>query len=327
MKKVFYIIKKDLLNMFRDSMLIYILLSPLIFVFLINLFLPIIQDNEIIIALNKNIDHNNVQYLQKYAKILYLNSNKEIEERVLQTDNVIGLIKNNNSFTVLLEGNENKKIIEIMQIILNNKNSPISYEQIYFNTKSSFLRDFLIVIILTMTIVFGGYIIGLLFIEEKEYQIENALKVSGSNFQIILFSRALLSIFVSFFITFLTVFLLYKSHIPYLKISITLLCGSLMGVFVGFIMNNFANNQIQALTTIKVFNIFYIAIPIVAFFIKKPFNSIFYIFPNFWIFQMFLNIFIENKSLYSFNISFLMSLITIIPFLLYSIIIQKNHSY
>ena len=84
--------------------------------------------------------------------------------------------------------------------------------------------------------------------------------------------------------------------ISYTLLIIETVFSGCLAVVVGLLIGGIANNQISGIAIMKVLNLVIFIISIAAVFVHDPYQYFFYPFPNYWIFRILKNIFIDPGS-------------------------------
>jgi len=95
-RKILLIFKRDLKVSVRNFITLYIIVVPVIFAVIINVFSPGINDTTVEIVLIEGENQEQGDYFEKFAKVEFLNSIDEVEERVKKRDNIVGVIPDGN---------------------------------------------------------------------------------------------------------------------------------------------------------------------------------------------------------------------------------------
>ena len=90
--------------------------------------------------------------------------------------------------------------------------------------------------------------------------------------------------------------ILMGTSISYTLLIIGTVFSSCLAVVVGLLIGGLANNQISGITIMKVLNLGIFIIPIATIFVHDPYQYFFYPFPNYWMFRILKNIFIDSGS-------------------------------
>lgn len=91
--------------------------------------------------------------------------------------------------------------------------------------------------------------------------------------------------------------------ISYTLLFIGAVFSSCLAVVVRLLIGGLANNQISGIAIMKVLNLVIFIIPIAAIFVHDPYQYFFYPFPNYWMFRILKNIFIDAGGIGDFWMS------------------------
>src|SRR6056297_2301399 len=137
MKNIINLILKDIASSRRDNIILYMLISPILIAVIMRFFIPSFESSSITFAINAK-NNNLVQQVESYGKVITFINEKELEERVQQNDDVIGIIEEGGEYRIILEGNEKKEMGEAAYVILDNiqrENNLAEYEFSIFGDK------------------------------------------------------------------------------------------------------------------------------------------------------------------------------------------------
>jgi len=90
--------------------------------------------------------------------------------------------------------------------------------------------------------------------------------------------------------------ILMGTGISYTLLIIGTVFSSSLAMVVSLLIGGLASNQISGIAIMKVSNLVIFIIPIAAIFIHDPYQYFFYPFPNYWMFRILRNIFIDPGS-------------------------------
>lgn len=136
----------------------------------------------------------------------------------------------------------------------------------------------------TQTPVMFGFIYGFLFLEEKEEDVFQVLRVMPVSSSLIVRSRLGLGILFSFGTNML---ILHLGEVVHLALSIEVLIAfqySLIAPLLALVLGYFSSNRIQGLAQMKVYNLL-IIVPALIFFIGHPALHILAVLPTYWSFR------------------------------------------
>ena len=311
MRKFISLIKKDITNAFRDKLLTYIIVAPIIMAILILLFAPSLDSPKLRFAIDNSVPHSFIAELEKYGTIESFNSFNKLEQRVLMSDDVPGIIYHDGGFEVILQGNEENYSKALPGVIIDNASQsesiiPIEIQSLDVNR--SIIRNVLEISILVIIIIMGGAIMGLMIVEDKESKAIKSLAVSPLTTGNYLFEKAVASVIYSFVFSFVAAFIMWRFAFNAANLLVLIIPFCLFGVAAGFLIGIFANNQNSSIVFIKTLSSVVLAISIASVFVPHKLEWMLYVFPNFWAFKVLKIVFID-KSLNYFN-TFLIAIIT-----------------
>ena len=85
---------------------------------------------------------------------------------------------------------------------------------------------------------------------------------------------------------------------------------------IGLLVGGLSDTQIQAMAVLKILLFAYLTIPIVSIFVPRAWHFLFYILPNYWMFQIFISIFVGQVGQVSFWLACLLTLVSSLVFIL-----------
>ncbi len=311
MKKIINLAKKDLVNAFRDKLLVYMIVAPIIMAILIILFVPSLDSPKLRFAVDNSVPHSFIMELEKYGTIESFNSFSKLEQRVLMSDDVPGIIYHDGGFEVILQGNEEDYLKALPGMIIENASQsepimPIEIQSLDVNR--SIVRNVIEISILVIIIIMGGAIMGMMIVEDKESKAIKSLAVSPLTTGAYLFEKAAASVIYSLISSFVVAFIMWRFAFNAVNLLVVIIPFCLFGVAVGFLIGIFANNQNSSIVFIKTLSSVVLAISIASVYIPRKLEWMLYVFPNFWAFKVLKIVFIDKGSNY-FN-SFLIAIIT-----------------
>jgi ABC-type multidrug transport system permease subunit len=182
-KKIFLILKKDLLSSRRDFLAMYIMVAPLLLAVGITLFAPGLNDTTVKLAMLKSDDIEHIEYMEQFAKVELFNSVDELERRVEKRDDIVAIAPTGHSYEIILQGNE-LEIVEEYAVQLNTLYELGATEEettarlISFGRTVPPLKAKLVNMLIAMTIMLAGMLIAMSIVEEKAENTINALNVT-----------------------------------------------------------------------------------------------------------------------------------------------------
>jgi ABC-2 type transport system permease protein len=303
-KRILNFITKDLVSALRDNITLYIIIFPLISAGIMVILLPGFESGSMTFIVDKStVEQSIIDELGEFGKVEVMNSEKDVKERVKNFDDVIGLTKSNedDKYKLILEGNESGGAKEAKAFLSMIMGSVLSEEDIAeFKYESlgktkSYLKEYLLCILILACMQMAAMAEAFNIVDEKEHRSINALAVSPMSMFDYILSRGIVIMLIALILSLVDSFILVGLNADYLKIVIGLVASSMLGILLAFILGGFANNQMTAIAIFKIAVVVYTGIPIGAIFVPQGLQWLFYIFPNYWMFNIFKNIYIEPQ--------------------------------
>ncbi len=115
-KKTLAIFMRDLKVSLKDFISLYIILFPILFALMINVLVPSLNDTTVNLGFI-NPEQNVVEYFEQFAKLEVFNTRKALDERILRRDAFFGLIKENEHYTLITQGNEPERDVQYAKLL------------------------------------------------------------------------------------------------------------------------------------------------------------------------------------------------------------------
>lgn len=240
-KRIFYIFQRDLKTSVRNFITLYILVVPIIFAIMINVFSPGINDTTVEIVLLENENQQQSEYFKQFASVEFLKSIEAVEERVRKRDNIIGVIpKGSNEYYILAQGNEPDYIVDYVRNLITFDHYDIGMEDsiaeiIDYGRDIPPLKKTMVNTAIIFTSILGGMIIALNIVEEKTDNTISAIHLSPVSRIEYIAGKSMMGIIVPIIGTFLLVFITGFRGINYLYILLMVATSCIISILVGFI--------------------------------------------------------------------------------------------
>lgn len=222
MKKLISLLRCDFTNSRRDSILLYVILSPILLAAGISLFVPSARGAEVTIAVGSGVSENIVERLETYAQVDTYNSLEGLEKRVAGRDDVPGLYLEEGRYVLLFEGtesDENRSLVSaVMQEALTEtavKEGEISFAHEQAGEGRTDVRNVLTLMMVMLASLIGGLTVGFNILEERSNRITNALSVSPIKIRTYLGAKALFAGILGFFVSVFSVVIITGFRLPW----------------------------------------------------------------------------------------------------------------
>ena len=116
-RRIWTIFKRDLKVNSKDFISLYILVVPILFAVLINLFAPGINDTTINLALIEGENQDQIEYFEQFAKIELFDTVDQIKKRVEKRDAIIGIIPENGQYYIMTQGDEPEGMVDYAKLL------------------------------------------------------------------------------------------------------------------------------------------------------------------------------------------------------------------
>ncbi|MCK8061574.1 MULTISPECIES: ABC transporter permease [unclassified Fusibacter] len=256
-KKILAIFTRDLKVSLKDFISLYIIIFPLLFAIVINVFTPGINDSTVNLAMLASDDAKQIAYLQDFAKVELFSSVKAIENRIEKRDNIIGIIPEEDSYYLLLQGNEPEGIVEFAKALRAFYDYGVTVEDseatIYdFERSTPPLKKVLVSAAIMFISVLGGMLIAINIVEEKVDNTISAIHVTPISRIGYIIGKSAIGVIVPIIGTALMLIFTGYTEINYAQVFVLLLTSSIISLLVGFIEGLTNDDVMNAAGNIKI---------------------------------------------------------------------------
>ena len=241
LKKIIVIFLRDLKISVRNSITLYILIVPIIFAVMINIFSPGINDTTVEIALLEGDNPQQSQYLKQFAKVELLESLEAIEERVRKRDNIVAVLPGGSeSYYILAQGNEPDYIVDYAKDLVTFEHFELSVEDaiveiVDYGREIPPIKKLMVNAGIIFTSILGGMIIALNIVEEKTDRTIRAMHLSPVSRVSFIAGKSLIGVMVPLVGGVLLLLITGFREINFFHALIIILTSCIISVLVGFI--------------------------------------------------------------------------------------------
>jgi len=300
-KRIINFILKDLANAMRDNIVVFMILFPLVTAGVIALILPSMESGSVTLIVNKNtVEQSIMDKLDEFGELELFDNDKQVMERVEKFDDVLGITKEGDKYKVILEGNETGEAKELSKIIMDYvlaEKRPVEFKYESLGNTKSFLKEYLMCFLLLSCILIASVSAAFNIVDEKETKSVNALSVSPLSMFEYIFSRGIVIVVMALVLSIFSTIILLGFSINYAPLILGITIASPLGIMMAFLVGGIANNQITAIAILKFQLFIYTGLPVASIFVPENWQWVFYIFPNYWMFNMLKHIFIGEQTI------------------------------
>lgn len=296
MKRIINFILKDITVARRDNIILYMLIAPLLIAFIMRLFIPSLESSTVAFAVDVSQGTEFAEKLKGYGKVYVMQDDAATRERVGKTDDVIGITATEGKYTVILEGNENDEIKEAAYVVLADITRGQRIAQYSINNTGggkSLIKEYSAILIILMSVLIAGMSAGFNIIDEKESGAVRAISVTPLRMWQYLAARSIIITVFALILSLLSTLILLGTRVNLLYTAVGTLFCSGIAILLGILIGGFAENQIKGIAMVKVIAFPFTIIPVASIFIPQKWQALLYIFPNYWMFRIFFNIFVK----------------------------------
>lgn len=255
-KKMFILFFRDLKVNTRDFMSLYMLSVPIIFVIVINLVSPGINDTTVNIALVEGENNELQAYLEDFAKVSTYDDAEAVEERVSRRDDVFGYIKDGDGYYILQQGDETEGMVDFARLMLTFYKEDVQIEDststLYdFGRTEPPLKKMLVVIAMMFTAIIGGMMIAMNIIEEKEDKTIRAIHLSPISKNGYLLGKSMIGAFMPIYGTIVLVVFCGYADIHWGQMALIVAASTIISLLVGFIQGINSETFMDAAGSVK----------------------------------------------------------------------------
>lgn len=240
-KKVLVIFGRDIKTSIRNFITLYILVMPIIFAVLINVFTPGINDTTVEVLLLKDENTEQIEFFKQFAKVELLGSLEEVEVRVRKRDNIIAVMpKPDGEYYILSQGNEPEYVVDYVRNLAAFDQFDIGTEEtmaeiVDYGRDIPPLKKLMVNSLMMLMSVLGGMIIALNIVEEKTDNTISAIHLSPVSRIGFIAGKSMIGVVVPIIGSMLLLIITGFRDINYFHVFIMVVSSSIISVLIGFI--------------------------------------------------------------------------------------------
>lgn len=288
--RIWIIFKRDLKVNSKDFISLYILVIPILFAVLINIFAPGINDTTISLALIEGENQNQIEYFQQFAKVEVFKSVDEITQRIEKRDSIIGIIPENGGYYLMTQGNEAEGIVDYAKLLqsfyeLDINSEDTNGELIELGRSVPPLKKTLVNTSILFISILGGMLIALNIVEEKVDNTLSAINLTPTSRKTFVLGKSVIGVLFALFGSIALLFITGFGGVNLLQLILVLLITSILSVLVGFIQGLTNKDIINAAASIKLLFLPLIAGVLAIEMLGDKWQKFFYWNPFYWAYK------------------------------------------
>ena len=289
-RRIWTIFKRDLKVNSKDFISLYIMVIPILYAVLINLFSPRINDTTINLALIEGENQDQVEYFQQFAKVELFENEEEIKERVERRDAMIGIIPENGDYYIMTQGDEVEGMVEYAKLLNSFYELGINIEDsnselIEFGRTVPPLKKTLVNTSILFISILGGMLIALNIVEEKVDNTLSAVNLTPTSRMTFVLGKSVMGVLLSVFGSIALIFITGFGNVNIVQLVLVILITSILSILVGFIQGLTNKDIISAAGSIKLLFLPLIAGVLAIEMLGDKWQKFFYWNPFYWAYK------------------------------------------
>lgn len=253
--RILKVTRRDVKSGLRDSMIVFMIIMPLIIALVLMLAVPSTLENAVRFAVTADMDQDLIDAFENYGEVYVLRDKDALIERVEATDEVVGVLRDGESYRIILQGNEAGELEAAAAIILDDyygrSNLFIDIELDDIGRQESPVRREGTLFLLLFVLAIPGFMVGLSMVDEKESNTMSALNVSPLTIPEFVIGKLLFGSLLALVQIFAVVLMMGYAAANMWMLLVMWLPGLMAGLILGFLIGVIAKDQIGAIGLLK----------------------------------------------------------------------------
>lgn len=280
--RILTMIRKDVRTGGHDQIVLYMLASPILLGVGLALLMPVLERATPGFAVDAALDETRIEALAKLGPIERLASRADVEQRVLERDDVLGVVGRAGGYEVLIEGDEPESLRALPAAAIEHG---LELEASTPPTGPSALRKISTALLAYTITVIVGLMLGFAILEEKQTETHRVYAVSPLRFGEYLAGKLGLGLVLSLLLVIPAVALPIGLQVDWLAIVALTLAGLPFGLALGLIVGCQAKDQLGAIAVMKVLLPIWTSLPVLGFVLPESWMWTQWPFANHWCVQ------------------------------------------
>jgi len=287
LNKIMKVFFRDVKSGFRDYLIVVMILVPLLITVGFKMFLPNVNQASLSFAVDATVESPLVEHLEEYGLVQEYGK-EELYKRVNRVDEVIGIVKENGAYKIILEGTERADVERLVSMILDKYVAgDAAVVEAKLNTvgaKESPMKLYGTIFLVIFAVMINGMIVGLNIIEEKESKTISSIFAAPLTKLEFILGKGILGFVLSIVETyFILWYMEYPEHLGFPTLLMAI-AATLSGLIIGYIIGLNSSNQIAGIAIMKIVFLPLTFSVIGAIMLKESLQFLFYWSPFYWVY-------------------------------------------
>lgn len=240
-RKILLLFQRDLKTSVRNFITLYILVVPVLFAIMINVFSPGINDTTVEIVLLEGENPEQGEYFSQFAKVEVLQTIEAIEERIMKRDNIVAVLPDaGDEYYILRQGNEPEYVIDYVKNLTTFDHYGIGIQDstariVDYGRDIPPLKKLMVNVAIIFTSIMGGMIIAINIVEEKVDNTISAIHLSPVSRLGFIAGKSMIGVFVPIVGSFILLFFTGFRDINYFHALLMVATTCVISLTVGFV--------------------------------------------------------------------------------------------
>jgi hypothetical protein len=291
LRKMLLVFGRDIKVSVRDFMTVFIVLVPFVLALAVNFLAPGIEDTMVNIALLEQENPGMAEYLDDYAHISLYPERSLLEERILQRDNVVGIVGQGESAIILTQGNEPKEVVDLARLLktffeYGRSEADTTAVIMEFGVKTPPLKMLWANMGILLLTALAGMLVSLNIVEEKMDNTISAINVAPISRIAWIFGKCLMGLLLSLLGSIVLVYFMgVASLVNFAQLLVLVFSASLISIMIGLLQGLNSDDVMTAVATTKI-----IMLPLAASvagyeFLPAKWQWVLYVSPFYWVYK------------------------------------------
>lgn len=291
LRRILAVTLRDLRSALRDTMIIYILIAPLLLALMMKAFVPTAGNTVLNTAVPETASYKLVEFLEGYGRVELADDRAAIIDRVRDTDDLVGVVQSGESaLEIIAAGNEMAGTVEMVEAVLLRWQNPdvelpIDLSMSDMGWRLSPLARYGSSFLVVFMSVFGGMIVMLNLVEEKQYNTLAAINVSAIRRWEYVVGKALLGLVTPVIHAFAVLLIMGFNQINYLQVALVTVAIALISMITGFVIGVYQSEPIGAVASMKIMFLPIMASVFGGIFLADKWHPLLYWSPFYWAYR------------------------------------------
>lgn len=273
-------LRKDIRTGSRDQIVLYMLCSPLLIGLGLALLIPVLERATPGFAVDPSLSEDRIAVLAELGPVERHETRSEVDARVLERDDVLGVVGSGEGYEVVIEGDEPEPLRSLPALALEHG---IDREQLTAGTTE--LREISTSLAAYAIIVIVGLIVGFAILEEKQTETNRVYAVTPLRYAEYLLGKLGLGVLLSLALVMPTIALPMGLDLDWPALVIITSSGTPFGLALGLIVGVQAKDQLGAIAIMKALMPVWTSIPVLGFLLPDAWLWTQWPFANHWCVQ------------------------------------------